>query len=286
VIETEPLDGQDDAFEVPADAHLERRRLGVAPAPSARTRRNVERSLLGVGFPGELVEELIASAAAHALPLMGSRPGLARAVRTALRQRIPSRLPLPTPGATVAFVGPGGSGRTSCCAAILKAYRERSTLPVACATVVAGDVGGGYSMLLSPDIREPTPLNAPHLARSLRRARGEGLLLLDTPPVSPADAGAIRALAALLDRLKPDRVVVALPATLGEVAATQLLQALRPLRAQSVAITHADETDQLGVAVQAACRFDLAPEYLLDRGRLGKGLTLIEPTQLADRLLP
>ena len=285
-IETQPLDGLDDAFELPADTPVERRQLGVAPAPSARARKNIERSLLGVGFSEELVEELVASAAAHALPLMASRPGLARSVRAALLKRIPSLPTLPAAGATVAFVGPGGSGRTSCCAAILKAYRQRSTLPVACATVVAQDGTGGYSMLLSPDIREPTPLNAPHLARSLRRARGEGLLLLDTPPASPADAGAIRALAALLDRLKPDRVVVALPATLGEAAATQLLQALRPLKAQALAITHADETDQLGVAVQAACRFGLAPEYLLDRGRGGKGLTLIDPTQLADKLLP
>jgi len=285
-IETEPLSRQDDALDVPAGEQLERRHLSVAPGPSARVRRSVETSLLGVGFSEELVEELIAAAAGHALPLMPSRPGLARSLRAALSQRIPSRPPLPTPGATVAFVGSGGSGRTSCCAAILKAYRERSTLPVACATVVAANVGGGYSMLLSPDIREPTPLTAPHLARSLRRARGEGLLLLDTPPASPADAGAIRALAALLERLKPDRVVIALPATLGKVAATQLLEALRPLRASALAITHADETDQLGVAIEAACRFDLAPEYLLDRGRGGKGLTLIDPTHFANTLLP
>ncbi len=81
-------------------------------------------------------------------------------------------------------------------------------------------------------------------------------------------------------------MLVALPATLGAKAAAQLLEALRPLRPTGLAITHADETDQIGVAVEAACRFGLAPEYLLDRGRLRGGLTRIDPTHLADRLLP
>ncbi len=283
---SEPRGGHDDELDDDSREYVERRRPPVAPSPSGRARKSVESSLLGVGFGEELVAELIEAAAAHARPLMPSRSGLARSVRTVLRQRIPSCPPLPTPGATIAFVGPGGSGRTSCCAAILKAYREHSTLPAACATVVAAESRDEYSMLLSPDIREPTPLSAPQLARSLRRARREGLLLIDTPPVSPADAGGIRALAALLGTLKPDRVIVALPATLGDVAAAQLLQALRPLHAHAVAITHGDETDQLGVAVQAACRFELAPEYLLDRRRGGKELTLIDPSYLANTLLP
>ncbi len=283
---SEALSRHDDELDADSCEYIERRQLALAPSPSGRARRNIESGLLGVGFGEELVAELIEAAAAHALPLMPSRSGLARSVRTVLRQRIPSCPPLPTPGATIALVGPGGSGRTSCCAAILKAYREHSTLPAACATVVAADSRDEYSMLLSPDIREPMPLSAPYLARSLRRARGEGLLLIDTPPASPADAGGIRALAALLGTLKPDRVIVALPATLGEVAAAQLLRALRPLHARAVAITHGDETDQLGVAVQAACRFELAPEYLLDRRRGGKELTLIDPSYLANTLLP
>ncbi len=42
-------------------------------------------------------------------------------------------------------------------------------------------------------------------------------------------------------------MVVALPATLGAKAAAQLLGALAPLRASAVAITHSDETNQLGL---------------------------------------
>ncbi len=88
--------------------------------------------------------------------------------------------------------------------------------------------------------------------------------------------------------------MLALPATLGATPAAQLLEALRPLNANALAVTHADETDQLGVAVQAACAFGLAPVYLLARGEQGGAdgvlrawaLSSIDPCQLADRLLP
>jgi flagellar biosynthesis GTPase FlhF len=111
--------------------------------------------------------------------------------------------------------------------------------------------------------------------------------VLDTPSVSPSDRAGIRELARLLAELQPDRVVVALPATLGATAAAQLLQALHPLGADAMAVTHADETDQLGVAVEAACRFGLAPEYMLERVRAGGWrLRQISPTALAERLLP
>lgn len=141
-------------------------------------------------------------------------------------------------------------------------------------------------MLLSPQIMEPLAIASTRARQALAQAREEGLLLLDLPPLSPADRSGIRQMASVLGELKPDRVVVTLPATLGATAAAQLLEALRPLAASAMAITHADETDQVGVAVEAACRFGLAPEYLLDRGRVRGGLTRIDPTHLADRLLP
>jgi signal recognition particle GTPase len=212
------------------------------------------------------MQELIEAAITHALPLMPPATSLAQAVHTALTQMIPASRPLPAAGAAIAVVGAGGSGKSACCAALVDAYREHSTLPATCVTV-------------SPD----TALDEP----ALNAARAGGLLLLDTPTVSSADPGSIDALAELLEQLRPDRVVLALPATLGATPAAQLLEALGPLRADALAITHADETDQLGVAAQTACAFGLAPVYLLARAEHGAwALTLIDPFLLADRLLP
>jgi hypothetical protein len=150
-------------------------------------------------------------------------------------------------------------------------YREHSSLPAICTTIVS----------------EPThPASA---EPALREGWTGGLQLLDTPPVSGADPDSIVALAELLAPLAPDRVVLALPATLGATPAAQLLEALSPLGASALAITHADETDQLGVAVQAACAFGLAPVHLLARAERGSaegGLAWIDPWLLVDRLLP
>jgi hypothetical protein len=267
-------------------------RREVAPGSHSRARAGVARSLQRCGIGEELTRELIDGASAHALAL-APRAGLAQAVRVTLAQRIPVAPLLPTKGAAIVVVGAGGAGKTTCCAALLGAYRTHSTLPASFATVTRNPDGaaererGELRMILSPYVMKPTPARAPRAVRALRRARGDGMAVLDTPSVSPSDRAGIRELARLLAELQPERVVVALPATLGATAAAQLLQALHPLGANAMAVTHADETDQLGVAVEAACRFGLAPEYMLERVRAGGWrLRQISPTALAERLLP
>jgi hypothetical protein len=279
-VERAPVDG------APAQPWASRERREVAPGSHSRAAAGVARSLQRCGIGEELARELIDGASAHALAL-APRAGLAQAVRATLAQRIPVAPPLPTKGAAIVVVGAGGAGKTTCCAALLGAYRKSSSLPASFATVTREPEGGELRMILSPYVMKPTPARAPRILRALRRTRGDGIAVLDTPSVSPSDRAGIRELARLLAELKPERVLVALPATLGATAAAQLLQALRPLGANTMAVTHADETDQLGVAVEAACRFGLAPEYMLERARAGGWrVRQISPTALAERLLP
>ncbi|HME04696.1 MAG TPA: hypothetical protein VKG38_16865 [Solirubrobacteraceae bacterium] len=257
----------------------------LAEAEEALPHAGVEESLLELGMGEQMVGELVEIAERDALPLMTPRASMADAVRLVLRIRIPRGKPLAAGSATVAVVGSGGSGKTALCTALLERHRRSETKPAACATILAPQGPGGHAMVLAPHIPEPTPIADPRAAGALRRAHEEGLLLLDMPAVSPGDRQSVDALAALLETLAPDRVILALPATLGARPASQLLGAMRPLRASALAITHADETDQLGVAVQTACAFGLAPEYLLDFARGNGGLRQIDPTYLADRLL-
>lgn len=257
----------------------------LAQAEEAFPRSGIEERLFELGVGEQLVAELVEIASRETLGLLSPEASLADAVRLVLRVRIPRCAPLPTRSATIALVGPGGSGKTAVCTALIENHRKHEPQPVACASVVARERPGGHAMLLAPEILEPTPIADPHAAGALRSARENGLLLLDMPSVSPGDRGSVYDLAALLDTLQPDRVVLALPATLGARPAAQLLQAMRPLGASAIAITHADETDQLGVAVDAACAFGLAPEYLLDYSHQD-GLLRIDPAYLADRLLP
>jgi flagellar biosynthesis GTPase FlhF len=262
-----------------------RERRRPAPSPRSRARANIQKQLIDLGVGEQFAAELIDGAATHILPL-APQAGLPQAVRSGLIQRIPVAPPLPTRGAAIALVGPGGAGKTSCAAALLGAYRKSSSLPASCATLVRGAKSGELRMLLSPYVMKPASIESSRALRALRKTRAEGLLVIDTPALSPGDRSGMRKLAVLLGELKPERVVVVLPATLGAVATAQLLQALRPLGANALAVTHADETDQIGVAIEAACTFGLAPEYILDRGRSsGWRVGRIDPTGLAAKLL-
>jgi hypothetical protein len=260
-------------------------RRTVAPGSHARARAGVEKGLRRFGISEEFAGELIDTAATHVLPF-APRAGLAQAVRLTLAQRIPVAPLLPVKGAAIVVIGAGGAGKTTCCAALLGAYRTGGTLPASCATLSRADEEGELQMILSPKIMNPIPANTQRALRALRRAKADGLGVIDTPRISPSDRAGVRELAGLLDELKPERVLVALPATVGAAAAAQLLEALAPLEANALALTHADETDQIGVAVEAACRFGLAPEYMLDRGRSGGWrLSRVDPTGLAARML-
>jgi flagellar biosynthesis GTPase FlhF len=253
--------------------------------PRSRVQADIRGRLVALGVSERLADELLDAAAIHIRPL-APRIGFNQAVRSALAERIPVTAPLPARGAAIVLVGPGGAGKTSCCAALLGAYRRGSSLPASCATLVRVAGKAELHVLLSPHIRRPVPIDSSRAARALRKARSEGLLVIDTPPLSPGERSAIRKLASLRGQLKPERVVIVLPATLGAVAAAQLLHALSPLGANALALTHADETDQIGVAVEAAYRFGLAPEYTLKRGRTsGWAIARTDPTGLAATLV-
>jgi flagellar biosynthesis protein FlhF len=256
----------------------------TAASPS-RAQTKVRQGLLALGVSEQFADELIEGAAAHIRPF-APRASVAQAVRSALAARIPVAPPLPAQGAAIVLVGPGGAGKTSCCAALLGAYRRASALPASCATLIADQPPGELRMLLSPYVMKPTSIETTRAMRALRKTKSEGLLAIDTPPLSPHDRAAIRKLATTLAELGPERTVVVLPTTFSAAAAAQLLQALTPLKANALALTHSEDTDQLGMAVEAACKFGLAPEYMLSRARpRGWSVGRLDPAGLAASLV-
>ena len=257
----------------------------AATSPHARNRAAVERTLARSGFSDGFIRELTDTALAHTLAL-APRIGLVPAVRAALAQRIPPSRPLPASGCSIVIVGAGGSGKTTCCAALLGAYRSHSTLPARFATLVRAELETELRLMMSPQMLEPQPADSPRARRELRSAGSDGVVVIDTPRLSPSESGGIRELGRLLGELEPDRIVVALPVTLGAVAAEQLLASLEPIGPAALALTHADETDQLGVGIELACRFGLAPELMVEHAPAGGWrLTRLDPAELAARVL-
>ncbi len=247
---------------------------------------SVARELIERGVTAAEAERLAMEAAAHGIPLARAS-ALRDAVREMLARQLTGPASLPASGAAVAFVGAGGAGKTRCAAALASAYRRASTLSVIALSLGDADDGHTIETLLKP---EGVPVRTAVQVRSVRRlvsdGRAGGVVIVDTPAIGPGDRGAVLTLAEQLEPLRLDGVFVAVPATIGPQAARQLLSALGPLHPTGIAVTHLDETDQLGVAVELACATGTPIAYVHEGLDLRRALSAPDPLQLAARLLP
>jgi len=249
----------------------------------SRSEAMLAEELQATGFDEEFAWFVIETANAHVLPF-APRIGLRRAVRIALQRALPQAPPLPAAGAAIVFVGPGGAGKSTCARALSSAYRRRASSSVTDASILT-DGDGVLRVSVPPHVAAPVEASSKQATSALTVARAQGMTVIDTPTVSVAEGSAIRGLARVLGSLAPERVVLAVPATLSASATSRLMKALAPLKPNALAITHAEESEQLGVAVQAACACGLAPEYLLS-GTGAKALTRLHPTTLVEGLIP
>ncbi len=246
----------------------------------------VARELSGRGMTEVEAERLSMEAAAHGIPLARAS-ALRDSVREMLARQLMRSPTLPAGGAAVAFVGAGGAGKTRCAAALASAYRRASTLSVMALTLGDADDRRTIETLLET---EGVPVKAATEVRSLPRlvsdVRAGGVVVVDTPAIAPGDRAAVLSLAEALEPLKLEGVFVAVPATIGPQAARQLLAGLQPLRPTGIAVTHLDETDQLGIAVELACATGTPIAYVHEGLDIRRALSAPDPVQLATRLLP
>ena len=125
----------------------------LAEAEAAVPGEPVEERLIQLGVGESLVKDLIETAATVALPVMSPQASLRDAVRLVLRLMIPMASELPSRNVAVAVVGPGGSGKSACCAGLLERGRESNSANVACATVSVDRRSGEHLMSLGSQIR-------------------------------------------------------------------------------------------------------------------------------------
>ena len=229
--------------------------------------------------------QLIGEAGAHAAPF-ARQGGLRSAVRGALASSIVHARPLPATGAAVAFVGAGGAGKTRCAATLATAYKRASTLSVSAISLASADGGRELAELLrSQGVTVAAGKTGSGIARRVEKARVGGLVVIDTPAVAPGDSAAVHALATELEPLALDAVYIVLPATLGAGTGRRLLTGLAPLRPTGLAISHADETDQLGIAVELAFASRIPVNYIHEGLDIETALSATDPIGLAERLL-
>jgi flagellar biosynthesis GTPase FlhF len=250
-----------------------------APARAAADR------LIARGLREGLAEAVAEEATASLLPLS---PGadLKDLVAEALARRIPEH-PLRRGAGVVAFVGPGGAGKTRCAARLAAAHARSGMVPVSVVALRSPDGGAELRRLLAPyGVALHAVDSGAEGAARIAALRGDGLVVVDTPGVSPRSSGELRALGYELRSLAPDELHLTVSATIGPSAAQELLLGVRELGVNAVALTHTDETEMLGTVVGLAIDAGLPLSYLARGQAVDAGLRPASAALLAAELLP
>ena len=255
---------------------------GGARPPAADA---LEVALVDGGLSPELAADVVAETVTHLLPF-GTPRQLKRLARLALSRQIPVEAPSALGGAAIAFVGPGGSGKSLSAARIAAAYAARSDLPVVCLSLRPRDGGAALRAMLEPAGVAVEVVQSGAEARDRAAEAGRAMVVVDTPAVSPGDEQGLRALGAELRKLKGVEVQVCVPATMSAAAAGRLLTAMTPLEPSAIALTHADESPEAGAIVELAIERRTPLSFVGRDTELEGGLSLADPAALAAMILP
>jgi flagellar biosynthesis GTPase FlhF len=257
----------------------------AVPAPGLPIpAREAADRLIARGLRPALAEAVAEEAIASLLPLEPDAEPRALIV-DALARRIPAH-PLRRGPAVVGFVGPGGAGKTRCVARLAAAHARHGHLPVSVLSVRSPDGGAELTRLLAPyDVALHAVDGGAEGAARIAALRGEGLVVVDTPGISPRSPGELRALGDELRALAPDELHLTVSATTGSEAARELVGGVRELGVSAVVVTHTDETEILGTVIGLAADCQLPISYLARGQAVEAGLSPASPAALAAGLL-
>lgn len=265
----------------------ESRVVDVAPAAGRPVQADaLAAALVDAGIASAVVADLIDRTVDHELPFVSPR-SLKRLVRRALAGRIPIAPPAAAGARSLAFVGPGGSGKTLSSARLAAAYASRAQLPVVCVALRPTDGGAELAALLEPlGVGVRVAGSGAEARAHLAGAVDHALVLVDTPAVAPRSSAEVAALAADLEALGLDEVHLALPATYSGPAARELGDLLAPLAPTHLALTHMDATSHVGALIDYAIDAGRPISYLSEGTGVPGGLEPAAPDKLATLLLP
>jgi flagellar biosynthesis GTPase FlhF len=217
----------------------------AAPVARPQAARHLITTLTTRGLDGALAATIVDDALLHRLPLepMSTLP---HAVAAQLAARIPVQTLSGRAARTLVMAGAAGSGAPRLVAGIAGAYASRTTTEVACIALRTADGGRALAAALAPlGVPVHAAADGAEAATHVRLLGHEALVLVDTPPVTPEDAGN---LAADLAALGSHELHFALGPGGGPSAAA-LVGVLRP---QRLALGDPSDPLHLGAALQAA----------------------------------
>jgi hypothetical protein len=251
----------------------------AAPVPAAavtrpQAARHLITTLTSRGLEPSLAATVVDDALLHRLPLepVATLPG---AVASQLAARIPvATLSGPGPR-TVVLAGAAGSGAPRLVAGIAGAYATRTTLDVACVALRTPDGGRALAAALAPlGVPVHAATDGADAATHVRLLGHDALVLVDTAPVTPDDAGR---LASDLGALGPHELHLALGPG-GGPSASALVQILRPHR---LALGDPSDPLHLGAVLQAAIDAACPITFVASTAAAGRPDLAVHPADAA-----
>lgn len=250
----------------------------ATPTPEPRRVANLRERMTAAGLGGDLVTAVLDPVVADFAPLVP-----ASRLRTLVRDELARRVPVATAAApgrrTLAVVGPAGAGKTAALAGLAVAHAGAGR-QVTCLAIEPRDGGEALRALLAGSGVVVESIAAAGLAKAVAGSNAD-LVLVDTPPASPADPPAVEKLAAALAATGLDEVHLALRAGTSGGAAAELLAALGGLAPTRLMITAAAETSHVGGELDLAIRSGVPLAYVA-----GAGTEIVpaDPRDLASKV--
>ena len=190
------------------------------------------------------------------------------------------------PTTPIMLVGPTGAGKTSCAAKLASAAVDDGASPV----MITADVGRAgaveqirsYGDALGIDyFIVESPLD---VAQVLKSQRPKGAIIIDTPGVSPYNAGDIAALRSYQETCNAEPVLV-LPASGDSDEYVDWALAFKEIGVHRCILTKMDATKRIGAGLRGVFDGGLALAQLSESPFISEGLIPANPEYLARRII-
>lgn len=181
----------------------------------------------------------------------------------------------------VMFVGPAGAGKTTSLIKLGLRFGLQAGLPMHILSLDTLRVGGwehlaAYASIAGIGFDAAHSLNA--LEQLLSQHQNKKLILIDTPGFGPADGEELNDLGRWTGQLSGIDTQLVIPATLRQSVISRAVELFAPLKPAKLLLTHADETDSIGVLLDIAMRSSLPLSYI------SNGQTIPEDIEQASKL--
>ena len=259
--------------------------------------------LIAADFSDEVAHDLVESVATkmpnpqrdQSRTILGNKRSLGPeflcgALREELEQRLRIAPELGQAGAeqrVVAFVGPSGAGKTTSLVKLAIRQGVAARIPVQIISTDTLRVGGSEQLSVYAGIMgvgfQAVPTMAA-LEQALEECRAKKLVLIDTPGYGSAELEEAADLKGFLSRNPHVEAQLVLPATLRPSALSSALAHFGIFRPSKLLLTHLDDTDTPGAALDAALRSGLPLSFLANGQQIPDDLEQASKERLTDKL--